>query len=112
MDNKKIPHGIEALRELLILFDEFGYQPKAPPEIGAEEHAKQFKVMLVGYVCECIVVELMEFAYAVEEKFRDNSTMAIPGEIMSIPFSEWREFFDYYLGISEWRSKLSHETEK
>ncbi len=70
MDNKKIPHGIEALRELLIQFDELGYQPTVPVAIGAEEHAEEFKRRLVGAFGECIVEEfthLLKVLYEITE---------------------------------------------
>ena len=70
MDKKKIPHGIEALREMLIQFDELGYQPTVPVAIGAEEHAQEFKRRFVGAFSECIVEELthlLKFLYEITE---------------------------------------------
>ena len=69
MDNKKIPHGIEALREMLIQFDELGYQPTVPVAIGAEEHAKEFKLRLAGAIDGYVRRELMNFACDIVEHF-------------------------------------------
>ena len=99
MDNKKIPHGIEALREMLIQFDELGYQPTVPVAIGAEEHAEEFKRRLVGAFSECIVGELTHLLKVLYE------------------ITEEEESFWYFLSealydMSLYKQEVNHETEK
>ena len=69
MDNEKIPRGIDALCELLIQFDELGYQPTVPVEIGAQEHAEEFKRRLIVAVGEYVGRTLKNFTWRLAGRF-------------------------------------------
>ena len=100
MDNKKIPHGIEALRELLIQFDELGYQPTVPVEIGAEEHAQEFKRRQLTAINECICEELVKFFYDLSEEL--NTARSLYGFVED----EIEGYFFRYLCVLNWLDKL------
>lgn len=92
MDNKKIPHGIEALREMLIQFDEAGYEPTEPGHaVYGGSSGSDFKNALMVAINECICEEIIKFFCSLKEEFE---------------LEDFDGYFLEYLGTLNWLDKL------